>query len=125
MVSSRSSVSARMAGPGPRGSGLLASLPAFLLLAFSLLGALVVGLTPRAGQAQLAVIGAPWMGLDRMAELVAAADGRIVEAGGLSNVIVAQSDDPGFTAALYRAGAWLVLDPVVLRGCLGGGGSDR
>lgn len=95
-------------------------LPVALLLAFSLLGALAAGLAPRDGEAELAVIGAPWAQLEGMAGLVASADGRIVEAGGLPNVIFARSDRPGFAAALYRAGAWLVLDPALLRGCLGG-----
>lgn len=94
--------------------------PVALLLAFSLFGALAAGLTPREGQAQLAIIGAPWKRLDDMAALVAAADGRIVEAAGLPNVIFARSDRPDFAAALYRAGAWLVLDPALLRGCVGG-----
>lgn len=98
-----------------------AALPAVLLLAFSLIGALVVGLVPRNGQSEFAVIGSPWRGLGEMAEMVAAADGSVVDAGGLPNVIFARSDSPGFAAALYRAGAWLVLDPALLRGCLGSG----
>lgn len=117
---SESHVAAAREAPRDRRQGGSTVLPVALLLAFSLLGALAAGLTPGDGQAHLAVIGAPWKRLDGMAALVAAADGRIVEAGGLPNVIFARSDQPGFAAALYRAGAWLVLDPALLRGCLGG-----
>lgn len=105
-----------------RRQGGATTLPVLLLVVFSLVGALMAGLMPQTGQTQFAVIAAPWKGLDGMAGLVAAADGRIVDGGRLPNVIFAQSDRPGFAAALYRAGAWLVLDPVLLRGCLGSGG---
>lgn len=98
-------------------SGLL---PSVALLFGSVFAALLVGLAPAAGQTQFAVIAAPWWSLSRTAELVGAAEGDILDVGGLPNVVIAHSDDPGFVAALYRRGAWLVLDPVLLRGCLGG-----
>jgi hypothetical protein len=52
-------------------------------------------------------------------QLVHAAGGGIVEVGGLSNVLIVHSADQNFVAALYQAGAWLVIDPLKLRGCLG------
>jgi hypothetical protein len=88
-------------------------------LLLSIVGTLFVGLFPRPGQTQFAVFAAPWRGLVETAEMVAAAGGAIVDAGGLPNVVIAYSDDPAFVDALYRAGAWLVLDPLLLRGCLG------
>jgi hypothetical protein len=111
------------AGPqdGRRQGGATA-LPVFVLLLFSLFGPLAVGLMPRDGQTQFAIVAAPWKGAGEMVALVAAADGAILDAGGLPNVIFARSDSPDFAAAAYRAGAWLVLDPVLLRGCLGSGG---
>ena len=104
---------------------ITSGLMVLLLALFSVVGALAVGLTPQAGQTQLAVIAAPWRGLNDMVSLVAAADGTIVDVGGASNVIIASSDSPGFVTALYRAGAWLVLDPILLRGCLGFRGGNR
>jgi hypothetical protein len=92
--------------------------PAAILLLSSVVGAFFIGLAPRAGQNQFAVIAAPWAGLMQAVEMVGAAGGEVVDAGGLSNVIIAHSDDPGFVKALYHAGAWLVLDPILLRGCL-------
>jgi hypothetical protein len=93
-------------------------LPASILLLVTAFGALIVGLTPRAGQTQFAVVAAPWHNLVQTAEMVGVAGGAIVDAGRLPNVIIAHSDSPEFINAVRRAGAWLVLDPVVLRGCL-------
>ena len=107
------------------GSRISTWLAPLALLVVSLLGALAIGLAPRPGQAQFAVIGAPWAGLEGMVALVAIAEGAVVDAGSLPNVIFAQSDSPDFAAAAYRAGAWLVLDPVLLRGCLGSGREAR
>ncbi|MDR3529202.1 MAG: hypothetical protein P4L90_01405 [Rhodopila sp.] len=45
--------------------------------------------------------------------------GDIVDVGRLANIVIVYSARPGFVRALYRAGAWLVIDPVGLRGCLG------
>jgi len=98
-------------------SGLL---PSAALLLCSAFAALLIGLAPTAGQTQFAVITAPWWDLSRTAALVGAAEGDILDVGGLPNVVIAHSDAPGFVAALYEQGAWLVLDPVLLRGCLGG-----
>lgn len=98
------------------------AIPVILLLILSLLGPIAVGAAPRDGQTQFAVIASPWKALGDMVALVIEADGAVVDTGGLPNVVIAHSDDPGFVAAAYRAGAWLVLDPVLLRGCLGFGG---
>jgi len=96
-------------------------LPTAALLLVSLFGALATGMVPRNGQTQFAVIAAPSAGLAEMTGLVATAGGSILDAGSLSNVIFARSDSPTFGSDLYRAGAWLVLDPALLRGCFGAG----
>lgn len=114
-----------MSGLDTVATRITSGLMVLLLALFSVVGALAVGLTPQAGQTQLAVIAAPWRGLNEMVSLVAAADGTIVDVGGASNVIIASSDSPAFITALYRAGAWLVLDPILLRGCLGFRGGNR
>lgn len=100
--------------PGRRSSGV--PLRIAVLLAAVLLAPLATLALPRSDT--VAVIGAPGSGLDGMAALVARARGSIVRTGGLANVIVAVSADPGFAGRLYGAGAWLVLDPVALGGCL-------
>ena len=49
--------------------------------------------------------------------LIAAADGRILSAGGWLGVVYAASDDPEFAAKLYRAGAVLVFRADGAIGC--------
>jgi hypothetical protein len=51
------------------------------------------------------------------AALVAGAGGELVDVGRLPNLVIAASDAPGFARALYKAGAWLVINPIVARGC--------
>jgi len=92
-------------------------LPAGVLLIASAGICFVVGLSPSARSNQYAVVTAPWDSRIRTAGLVSEAGGTIVDAGGMANVLIAHSDDPGFVPALYRAGAWLVLDPLQLHGC--------
>ena len=69
---------------------------------------------PQSGQA--AVLFAP--SLDRSAVMlqVAASGAELVRFGGVPGVVVVEMPEDG-AAALRRAGAWLVLDPVVLGGC--------
>jgi hypothetical protein len=105
----------------PLGRGGLDFLPAAALLAFSLLAVGAAALTPGPEAGAFAVVAPPWYGLDRTAGLVATAGGQLVDAGGLSNVVIAYSAERGLPAALYKAGALLVLNPARLRGCLGFG----
>jgi len=93
--------------------------PAALLLAFSALASLAAGLAPVSGSGMYAVVAPPWYDLQGSAGLVGRAGGEIVDAGGLGNVLIVHSAQPAFIRALYHAGAWLVLDPTQLRGCLG------
>ena len=60
---------------------------------------------------QLAVVGDP----ARIVPAILAAGGRIVEVRG--RAVLARSPDPGFAAALYRAGAGLVLEGRIGAGC--------
>lgn len=46
------------------------------------------------------------------------AGGRIVQDGGWANVILVRDDAPGLAGRLRREGAWLVLAPEGLGGCL-------
>jgi hypothetical protein len=93
--------------------------PAAVLLIVSAIGVFIAGLSPSENQGQYAVMAPPWFSLAQTAGLVALAGGDIIEVGGLSSVIIAHSVNPTFVHSAYRAGAWLVIDPVRLRGCLG------
>jgi hypothetical protein len=93
--------------------------PATALLVFGALGISAATLSPSSARGQYAVMAPPWYDLAQTVALVAAAGGDLVDLGGLTNIVVVHSSEPGFVRALYRAGAWLVLDPGLLRGCLG------
>ncbi|GAB2175374.1 hypothetical protein [Dongia sp. agr-C8] len=53
------------------------------------------------------------------AQVIAAADGRLVSAGGWAETVIAVSDDPDFVSKLYRAGASLVFRADSAVGCSG------
>jgi hypothetical protein len=93
--------------------------PAIALLIISAVGILVAALCPTGDRGQYAVIAPPWYDLMQTIGLVSMAGGDIVDFGGTAAVILVHSENPGFIRALYHAGAWLVFDPVGLRGCLG------
>lgn len=102
-------------------------LPALALLFTSAFGITAMAFGSPAPDAPMAVFGPPWWKADRMVGLVAEAGGRMVDTGGLPNVMIVRrapegergADEPDdLAAALYRAGAWLVLDAPALRGCL-------
>ena len=97
--------------------------PAVLLLAASLGGIALLGAIAPRPAATMAVIGAPWWDAPRMAAIAVAAGARLVDAGRFDNVLIirrAEGEDTDLAAALYGAGAWLVLDAPGPRGCLAG-----
>ena len=76
--------------------------------------AVVIGLTfASAPGKSMAIIGPPAQAL----AIIAKADGRVLAAN--DYVTFARSDDAGFVARLYAAGALLVLDAEQAGGCSG------
>jgi hypothetical protein len=65
-------------------------------------------IVPRNGQAL--VIVAPWSEPGRVIDVIADADGSIINGTGASYAAIAHSDEPGFALRLFRSGAMLVLD---------------
>lgn len=49
---------------------------------------------------------------------ISQAGGRLLEASGGSSLIISLGTGPGYAAALYRAGAWFVVDASFARLCL-------
>jgi hypothetical protein len=64
------------------------------------------------------VFAAPGATLADTINLVRDADGRLVQAGRFSNIVIAGSDRPDFAVALRHAGAWLAIAAPARGGCL-------
>lgn len=95
------------------------------LMAVFLLGLVIATLYPTGKDGQYAVVAPPWYSLSRTMALIQVADGRIVDTGDRANMVIVQSTHPDFVRTLYRAGAWLVIDPLRLRGCIGFKSADE
>lgn len=97
----------------------MAALPAVALVAFGTVGLAVAELRPSAEERK--PVGILVLGGDAAdaARVVAAAEGRLVAAGGWLQTVIARSDDPDFVAKLYRAGASLVFNADGAVGCAG------
>jgi len=74
---------------------------------------------PRDGT-QVAAVFPPWMDGEHALARVAQAGGLVVRRGIIDAIVVVHSDDPGLIDRLYAAGAWAVIDPATLGGCLAG-----
>ena len=94
-------------------------IPALALLVASTGGIFIAAFSPPGGTTQYAVVAPPWYDRARTFALVGAAGGDIVDVGGLANIAIVHSASPRFIANLYHSGAWLVINPLRLRGCLG------
>jgi hypothetical protein len=93
-------------------------LPAAVLLIVGLLGLAAATLTPSGKGNQYAVVAPPWYSPGQTMTLIQDADGRIAGIDGSTRLMVAHSTKPDFVWDLYRAGAWLVIDPGQLQGCV-------
>ncbi|HYD65033.1 hypothetical protein [Azospirillum sp.] len=108
-----------MANPSTLRSGSL--WPAGLLLAASLAAVVALRLAPPDAAGIVAAYFPPTLDTGDAVRRIAAADGRLVTAGGVSGMWLVQSDESGLPERLYRAGAWFVFDAEGASGCLGNG----
>ena len=106
-------------GVAPAQHGVAAFAPALILLSVSSVGMFLAAFSPTGAAGQYAVVGPPWYNLTQTIRLADAAGGDVVDVGALANVLIIHSNKPGIIWALYGAGAWLVIDPMRLHGCLG------
>lgn len=99
--------------------------PAAALLLIGMAGLALAILAPSGRGGQYAVVAPPWYSQGRTIALIQQAGGSIAGRGGLRNIIIVHSENPAFARALYRAGAWLVIDPMSLQGCAGSKADPR
>jgi len=93
--------------------------PAISLLVVSAAAIFMAALSPSGDRGQYAVLAPPWYTRAQTLKLAILAGGDVIDVGNLMNVVIVHSASPQFVAALYHSGAWLVVDPLELRGCLG------
>lgn len=91
--------------------------PAVTLLLIGVAALLVATLSPTGKNGQYVVIAPSWYRLGDTIALIQKVDGGIVDMSGPANIVVAYSKDPDFVRKAYAVGAWLVIDPLRLRGC--------
>jgi ABC-type nitrate/sulfonate/bicarbonate transport system substrate-binding protein len=92
---------------------------AIVLTVASVAAMAALQMRPRAGT-QVAAVFAPWTSGQHAIARVAQAGGLVVRRGIIDTIVVVQSDDPRLIDRLYAAGAWAVIDPAALGGCLAG-----
>ncbi|MFD1880892.1 hypothetical protein [Paracoccus pacificus] len=92
-------------------------LPAVGLLLAALMALIVFNLLSTAVPGQYLIIARPGIGRVEMLDIVFRANGGVVGFGGLSNVAIAASADPGFSKAVRVPGVWLVMPSPRLLGC--------
>jgi hypothetical protein len=98
---------------------LAAVLPAAALVICGTIGLAVAALIPSGETGTPVGILVYGQGSAEAARIIAAADGRIVSAGGWAETVIAVSDQPDFVNKLYHAGASLVFRADNAVGCSG------
>ena len=89
---------------------------ALLIVGWVFVAALIF--RPGPGDAAVAVIFPPWWSTDRAFAAAASAEASIVRAGGFGSVLVVQPAAFDGLDRLYRAGAWLLLNPTGVGACV-------
>jgi hypothetical protein len=80
----------------------------------------IAALTLRAGPSDnvVAVVFPPWWTTERAFAAAASAEASIVRVGGFASVLVVEPAATNGLERLYRAGAWLSLNPAGVGACL-------
>ncbi len=92
--------------------------PAVLLLLGSALAMAFGAVRPADDASQVAAVFPPYATSADVMRAVARAGGRMVRTGIADYVVVVALDADASPAALYDAGAWLVMDPLKAGGCV-------
>ncbi|GEM_PF-624449 len=83
--------------------------PAVLLLLGGLAGLGFASVAGASEKGRYVVITAPGTSLADTINMVSAADGRLIQPGRFSNIVIAGSGRPDFQAQLRKSGAWLAV----------------
>lgn len=86
-------------------------------LVLGLLGFCIAYLVTDSAEGQFIVVGPPLDGFAATVEIISKAEGALIAAGGVGNVLIAASDRADFPDRLRAAGAWMVLPAPKALGC--------
>jgi len=95
-------------------------LPAIALAVLSLFALVAHVAAPRADARIVATMLGPDGGIGAAIRLADRADARLMAEGAVPGLWLFASDRGDLAARLHEAGAWIVLDPLGLRGCFPG-----
>lgn len=93
-------------------------MPAIVLITVLLGGLATAILAPKGKDDQYVVMVAPWRSLNSVLSSIQAAEGAIVSVNSTSSLITVYSEHEDFPSRMYRAGVWLVFEPLQPEGCL-------
>lgn len=93
-------------------------IPAIALLVILLGGLAAATLMPTGKDDQYVVMVAPWRSLTSVLSSIKTAEGAIVSINDSAGLITVYSEHKDFPSRLYRAGVWLVFEPLQPEGCL-------
>lgn len=93
-------------------------MPAIALLVILIGGLAAATLAPTGKDDQYVVMVAPWRSLTSVLSSINAAQGSIVSINDSAGLITVYSEHKDFPSRLYRAGVWLVFEPLQPEGCL-------
>lgn len=93
---------------------------AVLLLLASWFALAYLSLQPQADASVLAAVFPPWWGAERTFAAAASTGAEIIRTGAIPTVVVLRPIGDNGLVRLREAGAWLVLDPKAIDGCLTG-----
>jgi hypothetical protein len=100
----------------PTGNGRAAALGAAMVV-LSAVPLLWLEAAPR-DRTHVAAVFAPWLSADAAFAQALASGGEVVRPGAWRWILIVRGDAADLPERLYAAGAWAVIDPAALGGCL-------
>lgn len=94
-------------------------LNAMALLLASVTAVAALSLQARPGADVVAVAFPAWWGQQQALSAAAAANAAIIRMTAVPSLLVVRPDGPEGLSQLYKAGAWLALDPQAVAACFG------
>ncbi|MGU3576241.1 hypothetical protein ACLBWZ_11940 [Brucellaceae bacterium C25G] len=96
---------------------------AIALILIGALALIVALLTPTGMNYQYGVVLPAWSNYSEAIAIIGQAHGEIISLNDQTGIALVYSDEKDFVSKIYKAGAWLVFEPLELGGCISFGES--